>query len=117
LGSEATSLLAKLTPADQKKIENIPVNALVNGTFKQPKVTTDMQQASKNLATQVLKMQKDKYIDKGTTALNNLLGGNKANATKTDTTKTSTPKEEIKNTVKDKANEALKGLFGKKKKE
>lgn len=117
LGSEATSLLAKLTPADQKKIENIPVNALVKGTFKQPKVTTDMQQASKNLATQVLKMQKDKYIDKGTTALNNLLGGNKANATKTDTTKTTTPKEEIKNTVKDKANEALKGLFGKKKKE
>jgi len=117
LGSEATSLLAKLTPADQKKIENIPVNALVNGTFKQPKVTTDMQQASKNLATQVLKMQKDKYIDKGTTALNNLLGGNKANATKTDTTKTTTPKEEIKNTVKDKASDALKGLFGKKKKE
>jgi hypothetical protein len=117
LGSEATSLLAKLTPADQKKIENIPVNALVNGTFKQPKVTTDMQQASKNLANQVLKMQKDKYIDKGTTALNNLLGGNKANATKTDTTKTTTPKEEIKNTVKNKANEALKGLFGKKKKE
>jgi len=117
LGSEATSLLTKLTPADQKKIENIPVNALVNGTFKQPKVTTDMQQASKNLATQVLKMQKDKYVDKGTAALSNLLGGNKANGTKTDSTKTTTPKEDLKNTVKDKASDALKGLFGKKKKE
>jgi hypothetical protein len=117
LGSEATSLLAKLTPTDQKKIDNIPVNAVLGGNFKQPKITTDMQQASKNLANQVLKMQKDKYIDKGTSALNNLLGGNKANATKTDTTKTSTPKEEIKNTVKDKASDALKGLFGKKKKE
>jgi hypothetical protein len=117
LGSEATSLLAKLTPADQKKIDNIPVNAVLGGNFKQPKITTDMQQASKNLANQVLKMQKDKYIDKGTSALNNLLGGNKANATKTDTTKTTTPKEDLKNTVKDKANDALKGLFGKKKKE
>lgn len=117
LGSEATSLLAKLTPADQKKIDNIPVNAVLGGNFKQPKITTDMQQASKNLANQVLKMQKDKYIDKGTSALNNLLGGNKANATKTDTTKTTTPKEDLKNTVKDKASDALKGLFGKKKKE
>ena len=116
-GSEATSLLAKLTPADQKKIDNIPVNAVLGGNFKQPKITTDMQQASKNLANQVLKMQKDKYIDKGTAALNNLLGGNNANATKTDTTKTTTPKEDLKNTVKDKASDALKGLFGKKKKE
>jgi hypothetical protein len=117
LGSEATSLLAKLTPSDQKKIDNIPVNAVLGGNFKQPKITTDMQQASKNLANQVLKMQKDKYIDKGTSALSNLLGGNKANATKTDTTKTTTPKEDLKNTVKDKASDALKGLFGKKKKE
>lgn len=116
-GSEATSLLAKLTPSDQKKIDNIPVNAVLGGNFKQPKITTDMQQASKNLANQVLKMQKDKYIDKGTSALSNLLGGNKANATKTDTTKTTTPKEDLKNTVKDKASDALKGLFGKKKKE
>lgn len=116
-GSEATSLLAKLTPSDQKKIDNIPVNAVLGGNFKQPKITTDMQQASKNLANQVLKMQKEKYIDKGTSALNNLLGGNKANATKTDTTKTTTPKEDLKNTVKDKASDALKGLFGKKKKE
>jgi hypothetical protein len=54
---------------------------------------------------------------RGSTALNNLLGGNKANATKTDTTKTTTPKEDLKNTVKDKASDALKGLFGKKKKE
>lgn len=115
-GSEATSLLTKLTPSDQKKIDNIPVNAVLGGNFKQPKITTDMQQASKNLANQVLKMQKDKYIDKGTSALNNLLGGNKANATKTDTTKT-TAKEDLKNTVKDKASDALKGLFGKKKKE
>ena len=115
-GSEATSLLAKLTPSDQKKIDNIPVNAVLGGNFKQPKITTDMQLASKNLANQVLKMQKEKYIDKGTAALNNLLGGNKANATKTDTTKT-TAKEDLKNTVKDKASDALKGLFGKKKKE
>ena len=120
LGKEATSLLAKLSPADQSKVQNIPVNAVLGGNFKQPKVTTDMKQATINLASQLVKMQKDKLVGKGTSALGNLIGGTKNNAsgTTSDTTKTkTTPKEEIKNTVKDKASGALRDLFGKKKKE
>lgn len=118
LGKEVTNLLAKLTPADQAKIENIPVNAILGGNFSQPKVTTDMKQATTNLATQLVKMQKDKYINQGTSALGNLIGGTKNNSsgttTVTDSTKPkATPKEEIKT----KATDAIKGLFGKKKKE
>ena len=122
MGTEVNNLIAKLTPADQKKIENVPVNAVLGGNFKQPKITTDMKQASTNLATQLVKMQKDKYINQGTNALNNLINGTKGNnsttnATATDTIKKATPKEEIKNTVKTKATDALNGLLKKKKKE
>ena len=115
-GSEVNNLLAKLSPAEQNKIQNIPVNAVLGGNFKQPKVTTDMKQAGTNLASQLVKAQKDKLIGKGTSALGNLIGGTKNNAsgTNSDTTKTTTtPKEDIKT----KATGALKDLFGKKKKD
>lgn len=116
LGTEVTNLLSKLTPADQQKIESVPVTANLTGSFSQPSVKTDMKQATTNLATQLVKMQKDKLVNQGTSALSNLLGGDKAttNATTTDTTKTTpTPKEQVKDGVKD----AVKNLFGKKKKE
>lgn len=118
LGKEVTNLLTKLTPADQNKIQNIPVNAVLGGNFKQPKITTDMKQATTNLASQLVKMQKDKYINQGTSALGNLLGGTKGNTsgttTVTDTTKPkATPKEELKT----KATDALNGWLKKKKKE
>ena len=122
LGTEVNNLLAKLTPADQGKIENIPVTALLGGNFSNPKISTDMKQATTNLATQLVKMQKEKLVNQGTNALKDFLNGGKDNnpetPTPTDSTKTpTTPKEEIKNTVKDKAAGALKDLFGKKKKE
>jgi hypothetical protein len=113
LGKDVNNLIAKLTPADAKKMESIPVNALMNGSFKSPKITTDLQSATKNLTTQLVKMQKDKLVQQGTGALSNILGGNKPK-TPTDTTKTTTaPKDQVGGAIKD----GIKGLFGKKKKE
>ena len=123
LGKDVTNLIAKLTPADQQKITSIPVTGLMTGNFSQPKFNSDLKQSTTNLTTQLVRMQKEKYMNQGTNALNNMLNGTKGNTsgtttTATDTTKTkTTPKEEIKNTVKDKATGALKDLFGKKKKE
>ena len=119
LGTEVNNLLAKLTPADAAKIENIPVNALLGGNFSSPKVTTDMKQATTNLVTQLVKMQKDKLIGQGTGALTNLLGGNSSNSnssTTADTTKTTTPKTPTKDDVKDGVKNVLGGLLGGKKK-
>ena len=110
LGSDANKLLAKLTPAEASKIENVPVTALMSGNFKSPKVTTDLKQATTNLALQVAKMQKDKYLNKGADALSNVLSGNK----KKDSTKTEDPKKDA---IKNTADQVIKGLFGKKKKE
>lgn len=118
LGKDVTNLIAKLTPADQKQITSIPVNGLMTGNFSQPKFNSDLKQSTTNLTTQLIKMQKEKYVNQGTTALGNLLGGTKNNAagttTAADTTKPkTTPKEEIKT----KATDALNGWLKKKKKE
>ncbi|NHN26324.1 AsmA-like C-terminal region-containing protein [Flavobacterium jejuense] len=117
LGKEVTSLLTKLTPADQQKIESVPVTANLTGNFSNPNIKTDLTQATTNLASQIVKMQKEKLIGEGTSALTNLFNGNKDNtAAATDSTKTTPTKEDVKNTVKDKASDAIKGLFGNKKK-
>jgi len=121
LGKDVNNLLAKLTPADAAKIENIPVNAVLGGNFNNPKITTDTKQATTNLVTQLVKMQKDKLIGQGTGALTNLLGGNSSNlnnaaATTSDTTKTTSPKTPTKDDVKDGVKNVLGGLLGGKKK-
>lgn len=118
LGKDVTNLIAKLTPADQKQITSIPVTGLMTGNFSQPKFNTDLKQSTTNLTTQLVKMQKDKLVNQGTSALSNLITGTKGktseNKAVADTTKPkTTPKEEIKT----KATDALKNLFGKKKKE
>lgn len=108
LGNEVSGLLAKLTPAETAKLENIPINALLTGSFSQPKVSTDMKQAVTNLSNQLIKQQKEKLVNQGTKALENLIKGNtKAQ----DTTKPKTKEEE----VKDKAKDLIKGIFGGKK--
>jgi hypothetical protein len=109
LGSEVSSLLSKLTPAEVGKLENIPVNAILTGSFSKPKISTDMKQAVTNLANQLVQQQKDKLINQGTNALQNLIKGNTKDK---DTTKTPTKEE----AVKDKATDLINGLFGKKKK-
>ena len=83
----------------------------MTGNFSSPKVSTDMKQASTNLASQIVKLQKDKLINQGTSALGNLLGGGKKDPA--DTTKTKDPK---KDDIKNAAGDLLNGLFGKKKK-
>ncbi|WP_026976654.1 AsmA-like C-terminal region-containing protein [Flavobacterium tegetincola] len=109
LGSEVNGLLAKLTPAESAKLENIPVSAMVTGNFSNPKISTDMKQAVTNLANQLIQQQKDKLINQGTNALQNLIKGN---TTVKDSTKPATKEDK----VKDKAADLINGLFGGKKK-
>ena len=107
LGTEVNKILSKLSPADASKIQNVPINALMTGNFKNPKITTDMKSAVTNLTNQLVKYQKEKLINQGTTALGNIITGTKNPA---DTTKTKKA-DAIKNT----ANDLLNGIFKKKK--
>ena len=104
MGTEANALLAKLSPSDVAKLDNIPVNASLTGSFSKPKVTTDIKAATTSLVTSLVKQQKQKAITKGTSALEDLINKNTKSG---DTTKT-------KKTV-NQAKDLLNGLFGKKK--
>lgn len=108
LGKEANAYISKMSPADAAKFDNIPINAIVNGSFSSPKVSTDMKTVMTNLTVQLAKQQSDKLLKKGTSELDKLLNSSKK--TDTDTTKTNTQKEDIKK----KAGDLLNGLFKKK---
>ncbi|MFN4026417.1 MAG: AsmA-like C-terminal region-containing protein [Flavobacterium sp.] len=110
LGTEANNLLAKLSPADAKKVENVPINALLGGNFKNPKITTDVKQATTTLVNNLVKQQKDKITSGVKEGVNSII----ANATKP---KNDTTKTDVKTDVKTKANNLLNGLLNKKKKE
>ena len=111
LGTEANALIAKLSPADAAKLQNIPINALMTGSFSSPKISTDMKGAVTNLTNQLVKQQKEKAIKQGTSALSDYL--NKNTKKSTDTTKTATPT--TKEDVKAKAADLINGFFKKKK--
>ncbi len=119
LGTEANTLIAKLTPADAAKLENIPINAILTGNFSNPKISTDMKAAVINLTNQLVQQQKAKLVSKGTSTLTDIINKNKKPG---DTTKTVVPttkaeiQEKAKEQVKAKASDLLNNLFNKKKK-
>lgn len=124
LGGDVNKLMSSLKGVDPSKI-SVPVNAVLTGNFKNPKVSTDLAKSVTNLTTQLVNQQKDMYINeaknKGADALNKLLGG-KGNSTATDTTKTNVPKTnaEVKKQAEDKVKEGagklINNLFKKKEK-
>ena len=109
LGTEANNLIAKLSPADAKKVDNVPINASLTGNFSKPQISTDVKQATTNLVTNLVKQQKDKLVSGVKSGVTNIISN--ATKPKTDSTKT-----DVKTDVKTKANELLNGLFNKKKK-
>ncbi|AWK04366.1 AsmA family protein [Flavobacterium crocinum] len=112
LGTEANNLIAKLSPADAAKLDNIPINASLTGNFSNPKISTDMKTAVSNLTTQLVNQQKEKLTQKGTAALTDLI--NKNTKAKDTTQAAKTEKEQKTQEVTKKANDLLNGLFKKK---
>ncbi|BDU24813.1 AsmA-like C-terminal region-containing protein [Flavobacterium sp. GSB-24] len=112
LGTEANNLIAKLSPADAAKLDNIPINASLTGNFSNPKISTDMKTAVSSLTTQLVNQQKDKLTQKGTSALTDLI--NKNTKAKDTTQAAKTEKEQKTQEVTKKASDLLNGLFKKK---
>ncbi|MDQ8011760.1 MAG: AsmA-like C-terminal region-containing protein [Flavobacterium nitrogenifigens] len=112
LGTEANNLIAKMSPADAAKLDNIPINASLTGNFSNPKISTDMKAAVSNLTTQLVNQQKDKLTQKGTSALTDLI--NKNTKAKDTTQAAKTEKEQKTQEVTKKAGDLLNGLFKKK---
>jgi hypothetical protein len=118
LGPEINNLLNRLTPADANKIQNIPITALMTGNFSNPRVSTDVRQATTQLVNQLVQQQKQQLVNQGTQALGNIIDRNRPAG---DTTRTNVPvtKEEIKTQAeekaRDKVREGINSLFNKKK--
>ena len=113
LGTEANELIAKMSPADAAKLDNIPVNAMLTGNFSNPKVSTDMKSAVSSLTTQLVNQQKEKLTQKGASALTDLI--NKNTKAKDTTKAAATEKEQKTQEATKKASDLLNGLFKKKK--
>lgn len=112
LGTEANNLIAKMSPADAAKLDNIPINASLTGNFSNPKISTDMKTAVSNLTAQLVNQQKEKLTQKGTSALTDLI--NKNTKAKDTTQAAKTEKEQKTQEVTKKASDLLNGLFKKK---
>jgi hypothetical protein len=110
LGAQINDLLAKILPEDAKKLENIPINGLIGGTFQAPKFSTDLKQATTDLTNNLIKMGKAKLVSKGKSELEKIINKNRRPG---DTTKVSIPttKEEIQQKAKEEAKGRAKDLI------
>ena len=128
-GTEVNSLIAKIN-TDEAKNLTIPVTASIGGSFTSPTVSTDLASGVSSLTKQLVEIQKQKLISKGTDqvkdAIGGLLGGDSKDSQSNNavkdvlggllggkTSKKDTTTTKSKNLVKD----ALGGFLGRKKKD
>lgn len=113
LGDDINQLIGKI---NDTKMDNltVPVTASIGGTYTKPTVKTDLTSAVSNLTKQLIEIEKQKLLKKGTDKVTDLLGG-LLGGKKTDSTKT-TVTDSIKDPIKDGANKLINSFFKKKKK-
>uniref|UniRef100_UPI004049F2DE AsmA family protein n=3 Tax=Gelidibacter sp. TaxID=2018083 RepID=UPI004049F2DE len=118
LGGEVNQLIGRINDNEVNKI-TIPVTANITGSYTNPKISTDMTSGVTNLTKQLVEIEKQKLIGKGTDKIKDLLGGltgnNSGTTTQTDTTNTTTTPTKTDN-VKEGVKNVLGGLLGGKKK-
>lgn len=120
LGSELGTALSKLSVQDlQSMTVALPIG--LTGTFQNPNINLNMEQAVSNLTQKIVAQQKAALTKKGIDALGNIIGGRTQPKTPDSTaTPEVVKKDSIKNTqeqqVKDAARDILGGLLGGKKK-
>lgn len=107
LGTEVTSIIAKLNPKDAAEVKSIPVKATITGSFTSPNFSTNLKTATSNLVKQLVEKQKQSLLNQGKDKLKDLFNTKTDDKDSTNTTDKDAAKDKIKNT--------LKNLFNKKK--
>ncbi len=128
LGSQVGSALSQLS-GDELQNMTVALPIGLQGTFQNPQVNVNMQQAVANLTQRIVAKQKDALKERGQDAIRDIInkqtGGNQKpqndTITSQDSTQTQTPKTEEKprsqeEQVKDAAKDILGGILGKSKK-
>ncbi len=111
LGSDVNRIIGKIGDPEVDKI-TIPVTANIGGTFAKPDIKTDLASGIKNLTNQLIEIQKQKLIDKGTDKVDDLLGGLLGGKKSTATDSTNTTTDSTKSTKGDKLKNGLKNRIG-----
>jgi len=113
LGSDVNRLIEKINDNETNKI-TIPITANITGNYTSPKVKTDLSSGVSNLTKQLIEIEKQKLIGKGTDQVKDLLseflGGDKKDTA--NTTKDSTPTKTDNTTTKDPIKEGVKDILG-----
>ncbi|WP_423819841.1 AsmA-like C-terminal region-containing protein [Salinimicrobium sp. TIG7-5_MAKvit] len=117
LGSQIGTTLSRLSAQEQENMTvGLPIN--ISGSFSNPNINLNMQQAVSSLTQQIIDNQKETLKEKGRDVLSDIISGGK-NKDTADTTTTRTPaqKDSIvrKNTsdaVKETARDILGGILG-----
>lgn len=119
LGSDVNNLLAKLDDTDKQNL-TVPVTATIGGNYSNPNISTNLTTAVTGLTKQLVDKQKDKLIAKGTDEvkdrLTDIINRNTKSGDST-TVKKDSVKATQKEAVKDAAQDLIKNVFGKKKKD
>ena len=128
LGSQVGSALSQLS-GDERQNMTVALPIGLQGTFQNPQVNVNMQQAVTNLTQRIVAKQKENLKERGQDAIMDIInkqtGGNQKpqndSITSQDSTQTQIPKTEEKpksqeEQVKDAAKDILGGIFGKSKK-
>ncbi|MGB7841631.1 MAG: AsmA-like C-terminal region-containing protein [Salinimicrobium sp.] len=107
LGNEIGSTLAKLSSQAQDTMTvALPVD--IRGSFQNPSINLNMQQAVNNLTQKIIASQKENLKEKGKNILTDIITGR----TKTDTTATNTQAKDSVSPQKDAVKEAAKNILG-----
>lgn len=74
LGSDINRLIGKINDNEVNKL-SVPISAKIFGSFTDPKVSTDLTSGITNLTAQLIEIEKQKLIGKGTDKIKDLLSG------------------------------------------
>lgn len=117
LGSDVNQLLGKINDPEVNTI-SIPVTANITGSYTNPNIQTDLSSGVSKLTQQLIEIEKQKLINKGTDKVTDLLGGllgGKENQNTSDSTKVNTDSTKT-DPLKEGVNNILGGLLKKRKK-
>lgn len=114
LGSQVGSTLSRLSAQEQENMTvGLPVN--ITGSFSNPSVNLNVQQAVSNLSQQIIATQKENLKEKGRDVLSDIISGGQrkdTTATGTPTQRDSVTRKNTNEAVKETARDILGGLLG-----
>lgn len=110
LGSSVSGVLSKLS---SQELENttVPLPIGLSGTFQNPSINLNLEQAVNSLTQSIIETQKDNLKEKGKDILTGIITGNRGKTTDTTATGQKTT-DTVPATERDKVKEAAKEILG-----